>query len=242
MAKKQKLPTKDINFYTIVAGPTTATKAQNNAIWFIIGAGVLVVMIGVFAGVKIYSASIENDLEDAQAELDDPETQEKLSQMSQLQSEVNIMQKAADAYEETRDIIDSAEWYTENITDEFITQLLSCQEGTSYGAPIQVAMITNIEYSDSESNDETIGVLEISAQSSNSRYASFFSENLIDLGIFDDVTYSGYSYDSSDDVYEYTIECTFAAYVSEEDEATAVTSTDEETEEETTEEEEAEEE
>ncbi len=210
-----KTPKKDLNLYALVAGPKKSTVVKRGALFTVIGIVAVVALAGTYAGVKIYTATLNNSVEEWTEKANDPELQEKNNNANAVAAEIAILRIASGAYESVRVEIDSSVQYTESFQKDLVERILSCEIYTLSGEEEQVATVISLLF-DNE-------ILSITAESTNSRYASFFVQNLTTLGIFDSVNYPGYS--SSDGVYTYTVSVTFLEYEVETDKDTA---TDEE--------------
>ena len=197
-----KTPKKDLNLYALVAGPKKSTVVKKGALFTVLGIVAVVALGGSYAGIKIYSHTLDNSVEDWEEKANDTELQEKIANANAVAAEISVLRTASGAYESVRLEIDSSVQYTSSFTQELVERILSCETYVLSGENSQVAVVTALSY-----DNET---LSITAGSTNSRYASFFVQNLTKLGIFDSVNYTGYT--SSEGVYTYTVTVTFPEY------------------------------
>lgn len=189
MAKTLK---KDINLYTLVVAPKAKT-VKKGALITVIGIVAVLLLGGSYAGVKIYV-----------------HTQDKivaaLQEKAAVAADIGTLRTAGNAYAEVRKEIDQSRSYCDDFSDDLTEKLLSCETYSTAQEDITVATITGLSYDGV--------VLSITANSTNSTYVSFFVTNLTRLGIFSDISYSGYVL--SDTEYTYTISAVFVEHVYEE--------------------------
>jgi hypothetical protein len=94
-----------------------------------------------------------------------------------------------------------------------VEEILSCETYVASDATVRVSTVTGLSCDGS--------TLSISAESADSQYVSIFVKNLSQLGIFSDISYTGYS--KSSEVYTYTVSAVFVSHTYTEDEDGTVT-------------------
>lgn len=197
-----KAPKKDLNLYTLVVGPKKSTM-KKGVLYTILGVTAAVVLVGSYVGVRVYVGAQDRLVEEWTEKANDTDLQEKILDANEIASDIVVMRTVSNAYDEIRIVIDGSKAYT---TDTFVEQLIGCETCILDGMTTQIADITSITY------DGT--TLSVTANSVESRYASFFVQNLQMLGIFQEIGYSGYS--SSNDGYTYTVNGELTPYEPEE--------------------------
>ncbi|MCC8110345.1 MAG: hypothetical protein LIO74_01530 [Ruminococcus sp.] len=103
-----KTPKKDLNLYALVAEPKKSTVVKRGALFTVIGIVAVVALAGTYAGVKIYTATLNNSVEEWTEKANDPELQEKINNANAVATEIAILRIASGAYESVRVEIDSS--------------------------------------------------------------------------------------------------------------------------------------
>ncbi|MGN1404177.1 MAG: hypothetical protein ACI4XB_07640 [Ruminococcus sp.] len=200
-----KTPKKDINLYTLVAAPKTKT-VKKGALFAVLGIVAVVLLGGSYTGVKIYVHTQEQIAEELQEKANDAELMEKIANANAVAADISTLRTAGNAYSEVRKEIEQSRAYCDDFSDDLIEKLLECETFHTAQADVTVATITGLSFDGS--------TLSISASSSDSKYVSYFVTNLTRLGIFSDISYTGYSL--SGEEYTYTVSAVFVAHVYEE--------------------------
>lgn len=200
-----KTPKKDINLYTLVVAPKAKT-VKKGALITVIGIVAVLLLGGSYAGVKIYVHTQDKIVAALQEKANDTELMEKIANANAVAADIGTLRTAGNAYAEVRKEIDHSRSYCDDFSDDLTEKLLSCETYSTAQEDITVATITGLSYDGV--------VLSITANSTNSTYVSFFVTNLTRLGIFSDISYSGYVL--SDTEYTYTISAVFVEHVYEE--------------------------
>lgn len=167
-----KAPKKDLNLYTLVVGPKKSTM-KKGVLYTILGVTAAVVLVGSYVGVRVYVGAQDRLVEEWTEKANDTDLQEKILDANEIASDIVVMRTVSNAYDEIRIVIDGSKVYT---TDTFVEQLIGCETCILDGMTTQIADITSITY------DGT--TLSVTANSVESRYASFFVQNLQMLGVF----------------------------------------------------------
>lgn len=200
-----KTPKKDINLYTLVAAPKTKT-AKKGVLFTVIGIAAVLLLGGSYAGVRIYVHTQEKIAIALEKKANDTELMEKIKNANAVAADIGTLRTAGNAYTEVRKEIDQSRVYCDDFLEDLIEKLLSCETFVTSQGDFSVATITGLSYADA--------TLSISASSADSNYVSYFVTNLTRLGIFSDISYSGYTL--TDEEYTYTINAVFVEHVYEE--------------------------
>lgn len=217
MAKASK---KDINLYTLVVGPKKHT-VKTGLIIGIIGVAALVIMGGTFAGLRVYANIQEAKVAELEEKTNDPVLKEKLEHVNEVMEQISILRAAGDVYKEVRLDIMQSEAYCDDFTLDLVDKLRSCEKGMVMNEEVIYAEITALAYSGD--------VLQITAESTDSRNISRFVDRLNDLGLFASISYDGYSF-QEEVGYVYTVNAVFYEHVYEMPEETTEKSTEASTE------------
>jgi Tfp pilus assembly protein PilN len=196
----KKIPKKDLNLYTALIGPKKKT-VSTGIILSIVGASAAVLLIGSYVGLRIYAATKEADVTQLEMLTQDSVLQEKLAHANEVMEEVHVLQVSSGAYEEVYGEIIQTEGYCKNFSSDLVEQLLRCQDFTVSGHAQQIATITGLSYSG--------GVLQIAAESDDSRNVSYFVNQLKTLDLFTEISYSGYAQSGAGESYSYVVTATF---------------------------------
>lgn len=202
MAKVSK---KDINLYALIAGPSKRT-VKTGLIFGVIGIAALVLMGGLYTGLKIYANTRYDNVTELEEKTSDPVLVEKLNSVNELMNQIAVLRSSGDVYKSVRLQIIQSQAYRDNFTPDLIETLRSCEYMAASGEIVQLATIKGLSYDGS--------VLSISAESADSRSISDFVDRLKDLDLFSEVSYSGYSL-ATETGYGYTVEAVFQPRVYE---------------------------
>lgn len=208
MAKKT--PRKDINLYTLVVGQKKST-VKKGVLFAVLGVAAAVLLGGSYGAIRVYAGTQKKHLEEMRAKTEDTALLEKIAHVNELTQDIGIMRNAGNVYDTVQlEITQDARSACDNFTEDLVEQLVSCEEMSFAGERVRIAEITGLSYDGM--------VLSISASSENSRYISFFNNNLSKLGIFSEVKYSDYAFTETS--YTYTINATFVEHTYETEEST----------------------
>ncbi len=196
MAKASK---KDINLYTLLVSPKKHT-VKTGLIFGVIGIAAVVVMGGAFAGLKVYAGSQEKKVQSLEEKTKDPVLLEKLSRVQEISDQIGVLRTAGDVYKEVHLQRIQSQGYRDDFTTDLVEKLESCEDGFMYNQPTHLAEITGLSYS--------AKTLYITAQSEESKYISVFVDRLKGLGLFESLSYSGYTL-QEENGYVYTVNAVF---------------------------------
>ncbi len=196
MAKASK---KDINLYTLIAGPKQHN-VKTGLIVGIIGVAALVIMGGTFAGLRVYANIQEDKAAELQEKTNDPVLKEKLQHVNEVMEQISVLRAAGNVYKDVHlDILQSAA-YPDNFTLDLVDKLIGCETDFIYNENVTLAEITALAYAED--------VLQITAVSDDSRNISRFVDRLNTLGLFKSIYYDGYAF-QEEVGYVYTVNAQF---------------------------------
>lgn len=245
---KARLPRKDINMYVLVAGPSKAKTAQTSILFIMLGILLVLLLIAGFVAVRIYVSVLNRRVADMQATLKNNNMSEQVAQSNELAQQINTLRTANEIYTSVRsDEIAPKAQYVDDFSLDLVDRIFTCENRMTANGVEKIAILNALSYdftslsitaysgepteeetTTEESSGEESSVEESSEESSEesdelsaSRYVSYFVQSLDNLGIFDEVTYSGYSTDDVG-VYNYTIDATFPAYEAPAEEESSV--------------------
>ena len=197
-----KTPKKDINLYPLVVAPKKNTM-KKGVLFAVIGVAAAVAFVGSFVGVKLYVNAQLEQVAEMEAKANDASLMEKIENANAVVSDINILRTAGNAYAKIGKEIYGTRSYSDDFSDDLIEKLVGCETYQSMSAgEVRIATITALAY-----DGET---LSITANSADSQDVSAFVTNLTRLGLFSDISYTGYSL--SENVYTYTVNAVFVTH------------------------------
>lgn len=145
---------------------------------------------GITLGANIIKSQYQADTAEIQAWLDDPETAQKVAAVDAMQAKIDKVTSFKDGVQQAKDIFDSQPIFT--------TQVLSDIESNFKGTSAEI-----LSYSFNE------GYITLNCQADKNSDPAVVIANFVDQDIFDNVTYTGFTYadaaEGTGTVYKFTV-------------------------------------
>ncbi len=185
----------DINLVPI-AKKKVKEKASGPVVWkqYVIPPVALLLVGGVAAGVLFYDDRKKTkELEALQAYLNDPSHLDVLAKSEILQAQIAELTATVEQIERIGECISSYP----HMNSRVVQQLQECASGQAVELAIR-------------SYDASNGVLNVDTKGEQVALINRFIDTLEASGIFDDVQYTGYSYNESENLYTINVQCYLA--------------------------------
>ena len=168
-----------INLLEVDAAVGRSSAGASFAVTVAVAALVSIALVGgITLGANIVKSQYEADTAEIQAWLDDPETAQKVAAVDAMQAKIDKVSNFKSGIEKAKDIFDSRPVFT--------TQVLADIESNFTGTTAEI-----LSYSFKD------GYITLNCQADKNSDPSIVIANFVDQDIFDNVTYTGFSYSES---------------------------------------------